>query len=227
MNNLEKYNDQLSNICFERINEKLSGKTAECLFRENFENRINSEKTTRKHFIEFQKYYFKLMDNPEEIQFNIFKQKYSLQGVTSEYLDNLNIKKREIIELIKEDNLADLYFKHFHHKCIISGNPKSFGSFFTKVVHTFKPYDYTPVDMPMKEYFKLNNESYFVSMLVISNAFKKWANENRNTVDEFNRLLVNYMNENHSLSIDKSQVTDIKVMDTIFWSIANHTIAPI
>lgn len=224
MNHFDEYYELLSAICYEKIKENLSLESAESLFSDNFIKRIKSDKTTRQHFIDFQKYYFNLINNPEEIQFKVFKQKYSLQGVTSDYLNKLNFERDKIIGFIVDDNLAELYFKYFHFQELETkaGNKtKSLGSFFTKLVHTYKPSEYTPVDMPMKDFFGLNNESYFVSMIVISRAFKKWANENGNIISEFKDLLIDYMAKENHMVIDKTKITDIKVMNTIFWSIAN------
>jgi len=221
---LASYLERNSDKVLWKIIEILKNPSSESLFQEHFVNRADNEKNSRNHFFSFQNYYFETLGKIDEIESIDFKQKYSLQGVTSAYLNKLNESKPEIISLLENEQLSELYFKYFHFQELETkaGNKtKSLGSFFTKLVHTYKPSEYTPVDRPMKDFFGLNNESYFVSMIVISRAFKKWAIENGNIISEFKDLLIDYMAKENHMVIDKTKITDIKVMDTIFWSIAN------
>lgn len=43
---------------------------------------------------------------------------------------------------------------------------KRLGSFFVKSVHTFQPNKYCALDNPIKKYFGLENESFFVAFII-------------------------------------------------------------
>lgn len=218
------YIDYLINRIIDKIESDLNGKSATFLFNEHFRKRIDEEKNTRNQFIEFQKYYFATLKNIDEIDFKVFKQRYSLQGVNRAFLESLNESKIEIKNLIESDKLAQLYFKFFESAEIETKNGisvKTLGSFFTKLVHTLIPDEYTPVDIPMKNYFEVDKDSYYIAMIAISKAFKIWCDNNSKVVFEFKNLICKYFKEELSININKDVITDMKVMNTIFWSIAN------
>jgi len=182
-------------------------------------------------FKNFQEFYFeaKFKYNDNNF-FNKFKTHYSLQGVDIPYLEFLNTNRNSIKKLVEDGKLSELYFTFFYDQQIKSKETnvrKNFGSFFTKVVHTFKPEKYTPVDMPMKKDFGLESESYFIALIVISKAFENWANKNRDKMDKLKSLLIERLIiafPKVSQQKIKDQVTDMKVLDTIFWSVAQEKI---
>ncbi len=221
---INSYINQLTDTVLLKINNDLKGQTANTLFKKHFTERIVNEKNNRNQFDNFQIYYFKTLGKIDEIDFKVFKQRYSLQGVDSNYLKGLNNDRKDIQSIIDADKLSELYFKYFVSVGITTKNgikKKTLGSFFTKLVHTLKPEEYTPVDIPMKNYFGFENDSYMIAMIVISKAFKIWCNDNREIVEDFKGQICKYVNKYYSIDIGKEKVTDMKVMNTIFWSIAN------
>lgn len=173
----------------------------------------------------FQNYYFATLNNEEQYFkstdfFRQFKSQYSLQGIDNKYLDRLESNKHEILEAI-HDNLVQLYFDFFNKAEIKHGNgfkEKDLGSFFAKLVHTFRPDEFCALDNPIKNYFGLKKESFFISFFIISDEYKHWATENQQTIltiKEKFRLADKSRTLNHDL------LTDLKLLDLIFWSKAN------
>lgn len=216
---LKLYVDKLSESVSVIMTDYLSNNNDDSdLIKTHFSDRVTHENNTRNHFKKFQEYYFRTLNNTEiflspEKFFEKFRQHYSLLGISSDGIDKLEHDKSIILDLIHQDNISKLYFEHF------ATGEKHFGSFFTKIVHTFNPDNYCAVDNPIKEYFELNRESYFISLLVISSAFKNWANKNRPRIDSIRKELKN-ADKNNLLQHDK--ITDMKLLNLIFWSVADN-----
>ncbi len=147
--------------------------------------------------------------------FRKFKQQYSLQGVDGKYLDDLENKKQRILELIEIDDIATLYFEFFAKAKIKHGNQKkekNLGSFFAKLIHTFVPEKYSALDNPIKEYLGLAKESFYISLFVINEAYREWITENPEIIGVIRAEAGNY---------SKEKMTDLKLLDLIFWYEAN------
>ncbi|SEO79117.1 hypothetical protein SAMN05444671_1413 [Flavobacterium sp. CF108] len=175
----------------------------------------------------FQKYYFETLNN--EINFlssqNFFKQfkrRYSLQGIDNEYLDRLENSKSEILQLIRHNSLTKLYIDYFNKALIKHGDlkkEKDLGSFFAKLVHHFLPNEYCALDNPIKDYFGLSKESFFIAFFIISEEYKKWALENKQLL---NTIRENFRQLDENKILDFNLLTDHKLLDLIFWSKANR-----
>jgi len=230
---IDKYVDSLTDIVFMKINNALSNQQNYDLIKKHFNDNIDNEKNTREHFKMFQEYYFKILDNKNEYLssefFFKFRQKYSIQGVDTDFLKHLELNKQEIINLIESNDLSNLYFRFFNCVKIKHGEStieKNFGSFFTKLVHTFKSQEYSPLDIPIKNFFGLENESYFISLIVISKAFSKWSNENKERIGELRLLLIDSIKINlKEINNDNLElkISDMKILNLIFWSIAQSS----
>jgi hypothetical protein len=203
----------------EGINEKSIDQIVETdLVKSHLDDKVSSE---------FQNYYFSTLKN-EKLYFEAtdffrqFKKQYSLQGIDNNFLDKLEGFKKDILKSIRTDKLAQLYFNTFNKAEIKHGNgfkEKDLGSFFSKLVHTFRPEDYCALDNPIKNYFGLKKESFFISLFIISGEYKHWATDNRQLIisikDKFEQLDKNkVLNHDH--------LTDLKLLDLIFWSKANR-----
>lgn len=174
----------------------------------------------------FQDYYFLTLTNEDYFLtsstfFREFKKRYSLQGIDNGYLDRLENDKQNILSLLQTDNLTDLYFDYFAKANIKHGSTtvdKDLGSFFAKLVHTFKPADYCALDNPIKNYFGLQRESFFIAFSIISSAYKLWATDNKKLFEDIKNQFEN-IDSKHSIRHDR--VTDLKLLDLIYWSKAN------
>ena len=175
----------------------------------------------------FQDYYFRTLDNEELLLsrsdfFRQFRTMYALQGIDHKYLDQLEANKRDILMQIRADNLAQLYFDVFNKAKIKHGDSfveKDLGSFFAKLVHTFRPKEYCALDNPIKNYFGLKKESFYISFFIISSEYKHWATDNKMLMqkikDKFRSADLNQI-------INHDQLTDLKLLDLIFWSKAKR-----
>lgn len=177
----------------------------------------------------FQEYYFSILNNEEYYLqatdfFRRFKKQYSLQGIDNNYLDKLEDLKTEILSNIREDNLAQLYFNIFSQAELKHGETfvkKDLGSFFAKLVHTFRPNDYCALDNPIKNYFGLKKESFFISFSLVSCSYKQWSKENGKLINE---IRSRFKQGDLKGKFQHNRLSDLKLLDLIFWSKANRQI---
>ena len=115
-----------------------------------------------------------------------------------------------------------MYFDTFNKAEIKHGDgikEKDLGSFFAKLVHTFRPSDYCALDNPIKNYFGLKKESFFIALFIISNVYKKWATDNKQLLNNLKDI---FKNADKKAVLKHDQLTDLKLLDLIFWSKANR-----
>jgi hypothetical protein len=218
------YINSLKSNVFDSLSAILTHGNIDLILKENLINaHIKNPKSAS-----FQKYYFSTLNNEElylsdDKFFRKFKMEYALQGIDNGFLDKLNDNKKVILKLIQENNLVELYFHTFRKAIVKYGNKtieKDLGSFFAKLVHTFNPSEYCALDNPIKNYFGLEKESFFISFLVISSEYSNWASKNQSII-KF--LKMNFEKADKNELIVHSKLTDLKLLDLIFWSKANPT----
>lgn len=174
----------------------------------------------------FQKYYFTTIDDSENYLndtkfFHNFKSKYALQGIDNDYLDSLEENKQAILGLLTDSKLIELYFAYFA-KAKLKHRDKTvnvdLASFFAKLVHTFKPNEYCALDNPIKNYFGLEKESFYMAFMIISSEYKAWIIENPVMLKSIREQIRKIDAEK---IIVQEKLTDMKIMDLLFWRIAN------
>ena len=114
-----------------------------------------------------------------------------------------------------------MYFEYFANAKIKHGEKsvhKNLGSFFSKFTHTFKPTEYCALDNPIKNYFKLKNESFYLAFIIISNAYREFINENFVIVEN----IITQLELNNIVKSFSPKFTDLKLLDLIFWFEANE-----
>jgi len=223
-NNEQQYISILKKLVYDKISVDINEQTIEDVVKNDlYKSHIDDKKSAN-----FQDFYFKTLNNEElyliETKFfQQFKQQYSLQGIDNKFLNKLELQKKEILKLIRDNNLTELYFGTFKKAEIKHGDgvkEKDLGSFFAKLVHTFRPKECCALDNPIKRYFGLTKESFFIAFFIISVEYLHWATDNKE--------LLEVIREKFKL-LDKEQVikhdhiTDLKLLDLIFWSKANRT----
>jgi len=224
MNAIEKkYINHLESTVFEIISNKIvKTKVHEIVKKYLIDSHVLNEKSYG-----FQKYYFEYLNN-QELFFNksnffrVFKKKYSLQGIDNDYLDGLEKQKSVILTKIRSNQICELYLESFKKAKIKRKEiytEKDLGSFFSKLVHTFNPTNYCALDNPIKELFGLKKESFFIAFIVISNTYKKWSKENPDLIKKIRKEFINL---DVKKKIEHEKISDLKLLDLIFWSIANH-----
>ncbi|OJV36610.1 MAG: hypothetical protein BGO33_10775 [Bacteroidia bacterium 43-41] len=221
--NVQKYFSTLKQTVYEQISADINEGTIDEIVKTDLAKSHIDDKASAA----FQEFYFLTLDNEPLYYssrdfFRQFKKRYSLQGIDNNYLDKLERLKKEILENIRADKLAQLYFDSFNKAVIKHGNDykeKDLGSFFAKLVHTFRPDEYCALDNPIKNYFGLKKESFFISFFIISVEYKHWATTNRKLIESI-RDKFKQADKNGVLQHDK--LTDLKLLDLIFWSKANR-----
>jgi len=220
--NEHDYINKLKETVYLKISNEVNPDTIKLIVNDDLYDRHKKDKKSAS----FQVYYFKTLNNEtlylsSDKFFQEFKKQYSLQGIDNEYLDTLNENKVEILKLIREDNLVKLYFDHFKkakikHKEMTK--ERDLGSFFAKLIHTFRPFEYCALDNPIKDHFKLRKESLFIAFLIISSEYVHWAADNKATLETIRE---EFKEKDTEQMILHDQITDLKLLDMIFWSKAN------
>lgn len=216
---IAQYLSILSRRVEKKIEDLLNDKSVEYISNVSFQSRLKNPK-----FKAFQRFYFSDTVEFEDDFFNTFRTRYALQGVDSRYLKMLNEHKSTIKELLINDDVVELYFTYFHQQEMSYGRSfrkKNLGSFYTKLCHTFNKEKYTPMDNPMRHHFGLNNESFPISMIVVSNGFKGWCNSNRKLTEQLKLHIADEISTELQIPIAASGITDMKLMDMIYWSVSN------
>lgn len=154
---------------------------------------------TTKASIDFQDYYLRTVSNTQYFLslsannfFRVFKKQYALQAIDNSFLDRLEKEKQAIIQLIDNNQLAKLYFDYFAKAQIRHNNEvviRDLGSFFAKLVHTFRPNDFCALDNPIKKYFGLSRESFYIAFLIVSRAYREWAKDNKRLIEQIRQRL--------------------------------------
>ena len=204
-------------ISFEIRKNDIQTLVSNNLYKAHIENKTSAS---------FQEYYFRTLNNDSDFIssndfFRQFKKRYSLQGIDNGFLDKLEENKPEILKLIREKSLTTLYINHFSQALIKHGDSqkqKDLGSFFAKLVHHFLPNEFCALDNPIKDYFKLKKESFFIAFITISTAYERWATINHATMNDIRKEFIKLDKCN---IINHSIISNHKLLDLIFWSKAN------
>lgn len=221
--NEQKYINILKKTVYDRISTDINEKTIDQIVNTDLAKSHLDDKVSAS----FQNYYFRTLNNEKVFAdstdfFRQFKKHYSLQGIDNNFLDKLEKLKKEILKNIRADKLAQLYFDTFNKAEIKHGNgikEKDLGSFFAKLVHTFQPDEYCALDNPIKNYFGLKKESFFIAFFIISVEYKHWATDNKHLIKQ---LRDKFKQADKKGIIKHDQLTDLKLLDLIFWSKANR-----
>jgi len=218
------YLNQYKREVKDKISAQLANNITDLIATEAFDFHFLKNQDSR----DFHVFYYASISNRDNFLsadnfFRTFKQKYSLQGIDNQYLNRLEKEKATIIQLIDNDDLATLYFKFFAKAQIQQKEKrttKNLGSFFAKLVHTFRPDSFCALDNPIKKYFGLNKESFYFAFAVISAAYREWSDEN---TERMRRVRVQL--ENNKVGATYSdKMTDLKLLDLIFWFKANVSV---
>lgn len=218
---IENYLNCLTNFVLVKIDRDIDENSAKDIVKNELSRYIRNYGPNS-----FHNYYFQTLNNEQNFFatadfFRQFKSQYSLQGIDNGFLNNLENKKAEMLNLIKQDELSNLYFNHFAKAKIRHKDRfviKNLGSFFAKFVHTFRPADYCALDNPIKNYFGLKSESFFIAFWAVSKSYKIWAERESFLINNIKREFKE-LDKDSFFQHDK--IFDLKILDLIFWAKAN------
>ncbi|HZV71027.1 MAG TPA: hypothetical protein VFG10_15840 [Saprospiraceae bacterium] len=193
------------------------GNIARNIFYENF---IHGDRIPIGH-----NYYLKITKQKKLIKksknfMQTFKSKYGLSYIDRDCLKMLERNKNEIIDKIDNSPFV-IYEKYFANAIVTFKGEKhhrSLNSFFTKLAHTVSPHKFSALDNPIRKYLKVNSESFFISYILINDAYLHWIKQN-NSVLLALREKIRYHDKENILSIET--LSDLKLLDMIFWFKAN------
>lgn len=221
MQELDSYAIALKQRASAQISEILTAATTGDLAKRTFRYHAESARSLR-----FQQYYFETVGRREAFLesprfFAAFKTRYSLLGIDGGYLAHLEERKGLLLRRIEDGDLAGVYLDYFaaaqirHAGRTVSRN---LGSFFAKLVHTLRPTEYCALDNPVKDYFGYKTEGFFIAFVVLSAVYREWAMEHASRMAEVRQAFAS----NRKLSALGSGVTDLKLLDLVFWRLANE-----
>jgi hypothetical protein len=178
----------------------------------------------------FKKNYFETPDF-----FKRFGAVYPAQLTPSDYYANLELHKEHIFNLITAadtskfapEELQELYRCYFAKKPV--DLPRRHMNFsYTSLLHVFYPERFTSVNNPVINYFKditknntdinLNDFDFICWSRLLSQAYRNWAESNPNII---RRLRALFKENDPDGLIYNDKLTDIKVLDLIFWARTN------
>lgn len=221
MKNIDNYIDSLENKVYEKISNDIIENSLERIVNKYLGFHFSDYRSSA-----FQRFYFNTINNEAFFLstpnfFSQFKYQYALQGIDKSFLLKLEDNKSRILQLIRDDDLATLYFEYFFKTKLKHGDKfieKDLGSFFAKLVHTFNPARYCALDNPVKNYFGLVKESFFVAFHIISKAYYTWGKNNKEIFEQIKTMLGQIDKEN---LIEQEKLTGLKLLDLIYWTKAN------
>ncbi len=198
------YLDQSIEIAYQQVLADISENTVRNVFRKLFAS---------PNKIRLNRYYFSITGNEEAFFsdgfFHTFKKRYTLQGLSNQFLEHLETNKHEIHMLLKKGDLGILYFRFFQN----DEPEKHLGALFTRLVHAFFPHQYCSLDVQVKEYFRLRHDSYYIAMYVLSKAYlqaaaryPEWTGLMKTTLEQLDEYGT-FRNEH---------ITDIKLLDLFY-----------
>ena len=170
---------------------------------ERFFDSFSSDKRT----LSFIKYYNRTVLDKEPLDFGEFKHLWAIQGMKTETIkyfnDNLDAFKNEITE---ERNIKKFFLNH----CCTDRKESSFCS---KLFHTILPHEFPPLDNPIKKRFKLQNEDFIRSILILKLAYNLFFEENSDKIHRIRRLL----NKLKFAYLRVVELSDIRILDMYYW----------
>lgn len=163
--------------------------------------------------IRLNRYYFSITGNEQAYFtdgfFHTFKKRFTLQGLSNQFLEHLETNKHEIHMLLRKGDLDILYFRFFQQ----DEPEKHLGSLFTRLVHAFFPHQYCPLDAQVKEYFNLRQDSYYIAMYVVSKAYLQAAERHPEWIGLLNNTLTKLDEDG---AFRDEPITDIKLLDLFY-----------
>ncbi|QEH40022.1 hypothetical protein [Chitinophaga sp. XS-30] len=218
---LPEYMEKIKNEISSKIDEVINNRTIKSLSRDVFKRGLIDNKKK----MGFHKKYLEITGKKEAIEikkkfFSDFRHLYGLQYMDSGFIHKLERKKNEIIKLIGSCPFQ-AYEKYFHQAKITEKEcvkRKNLMSFFTKLSHTIHPKRCSAMDNQIKRYFGLRKEGFFFSYCLINESYLTWIKNNRPKLAMIKDIVRNLDAEN---ALKISAVSDLKILDMIFWFKAN------
>jgi hypothetical protein len=159
--------------------------------------------------ISFVEYYNKTVLDKEPIKFASFKHQWAIQGMTQKvysfFDENFNDLKKEIEEQ------KDIY-SFFEKYCC---RDRREGAFCAKLFHTVLPYQFPPVDNPIRKRFGLQNEPFIDSVMTIKKGYELFILANLEVIG----LIRNVLSSKSEFSFLRvNELSDLRLLDLYYWA---------
>ena len=217
---------------WQNIINSVSQKITSLINEDNIENIIQNNivkaHLENKAMMRFHEYYFKVLQNKEYFLqtknvFQEFGNKYGIKNFPKELYSQFDENKIDILPNIEYGNFDGLYdvyrdfiisFHNFEFYSEKKHDILSIKSFYTKLVHTFIPKNYSMLDNNIICYFNTDSVDFFEAFACISRVYELWSEKNQDIIQRFREAI-----EKHDTKkvFPKDKITDLKILDMIFW----------
>jgi len=181
------------------------------------QNYIVEPHLENRKMLDFHEYYFKILENDKYCLkksgfFKEFVTKYGLKGLDKQYLKELESDKHVTLQYFMISNLDILfriYFVKFNGSILEN-------ILFTKILHTFRPDEYTILDNNIRCYFNLENYDILTASTIVTHGYNIWGTTNHNLILKIFETIQAHEN-GKVFPIEK--ITYPKLLDMIFYSL--------
>lgn len=218
---LDSYYQARQRQLFIKIDEIINPQTLEAIAQNIFANNY----LIKRGLIRGHRYYLEVTGQIRRIKrqprfMHTFKRRYGLQYIDTGCLDYLEANKKYIINNVVKRPFK-VYSTFFAQACVIQNGEekrKKLTSFFTKLAHTVSPSHFSALDNPIRKYFKIDNESFFVSYALLNDTYSQWISKRKGVIKKLRNLISDHDNDNLLRVYD---LEALKILDMIFWFKAN------
>ena len=166
-----------------------------------------TKKLFDKRVISFTKFYNKTVLDKERFNFGEFKHQWAIQGMKKHiyqyFEDNFEELKREIIN---EKNILSFYNKYCRKE-------RNEASFCCKLFHTSLPDEFSPLDNPIREHFKLQRIDFMESFLIVKKAYELFIKDDKDQI----QMIRDILNKPKFKVLRVNEISDLRLMDMFYW----------
>lgn len=160
-----------------------------------------------KRVISFTKFYNKTILDKEKFNFGEFKHQWAIQGmkkyIYQYFEDNFEKLKQEIID---EKDIINFYNKYCRKE-------RNEASFCCKLFHTILPDEFSPLDNPIRKYFKLQRIDFMESFLIVKKAYELFIKDNKYQI----QIMRDNLNKSKFKVFRITELSDLRLMDMFYW----------
>ncbi len=157
--------------------------------------------------LKFIKYYSSTVSGREKIKFKDFTKQWGLR-ISKKFYTNFDKEHDNRINEIREKkDIVDFYIRY-----CIPKEGRIQHSFCSKLFHTILPEEFPPVDSNLINRFKLKNESYILSILIIKKAYEEYIKNNEDKIDKIREIL----SKEKFKDLQIKKISNIRIIDMFY-----------
>jgi hypothetical protein len=157
--------------------------------------------------ISFTKFYNKTVLDKEKFNFGEFKHQWAIQGmkkyIYQYFEENFEELKQEIID---EKDILSFYNKYCRKE-------RNEASFCCKLFHTILPNEFSPLDNPIRNHFKLQRIDFMESYQIVIKAYELFIKDNKYQIQIMRDILYK-----PKFKVFRAiELSDLRLIDMFYW----------